>query len=189
MAVFSSRYARAFAQVAAASHLDISQAQQQLADFAATLGESRELREVLMNPSIAQEQKVRILDAIAGRLEFFPQVRNFIAVIIEHQRLAELNDILTDYASVADTQAGVLEAEIISAHALNEQDRRELEEQVAKKAGAKVRTTYLQDASLLGGVVVRIGSTVYDGSVKAQLAVLRQRLTGTQMVEAAPGLS
>lgn len=181
MAVFSSRYARAFGQVVTGARLDAAAAQQQLADFSATMSESRELREVLMNPSIAQEQKLRVLDAIAGRIGMSLQVRNFLAVITEHQRLADLNEILTDYATVADQDLGVIEAEITSASVLNEDDRRELEAQVSKKAGGQVRTTYLQDASLLGGVVVKIGSTVYDGSIRTQLIDLKQKMAGSQM--------
>ncbi len=176
------RYARAFSQVVVSAGLDAGAAQQQLADFAATLAESRPLREVLMDPSMAQEQKVRILDAVAGRIQMFPQVRNFLAVIIGHERLGELNDILLDYAGLADTQAGMVEAQITSAHDLDQDDRRELEAQVAKLAGGQVRAIYLQDASLLGGVVVKIGATVYDGSIKAQLAQMRQRLAGAQAV-------
>jgi F-type H+-transporting ATPase subunit delta len=68
------------------------------------------------------------------------------------------------------------EAEITSARPLNDQDRAELEAQVAKLAGGRVRATYLQDATLLGGAVVRIGSTVYDGSIRAQLQQLKQKL-------------
>ena len=178
MSVFSSRYARAFGQVITAAHVDSAAAQQQLADFDATLAGSRELREVLMNPSIAQEQKVRILDAISGRLKMFPQVRNFVAVMMAHQRLSDLAEILADYAIVADEQSGLVEAEVISAHPLNESDRAQLAEQVTRKAGGNARIAYSEDASLLGGVVVKIGSTVYDGSVKAQLIDLKQRLSG-----------
>ena len=181
MAATSSRYARAFGQVVAAMHLDAGAAQQQLADFAATLRESRVLREVLMDPSIPQEQKVRVLDGIAGKIGMFREVRNFVAVIVEHQRLEELGEILTEYSAVADAETGVVEAEITSAKSLNEDDRRELETQISKKAGGKVRTTYLEDPSLLGGVVVKIGSTVYDGSIRAQLNDLRRRLTGSQV--------
>ncbi len=182
MSVLSSRYARAFAQAAQAANLDHEAAQQQLADFAATLDGSRELREILMDPSISQDQKVRILDAIAGRIKMFPQVRNFIAVVMEHQRLAELGEILAEYRTVADAQTGMVEAEITSALALNEADRAELEAKVAKMAGGNVRATYRQDPTLLGGAVVKIGSTVYDGSVKAQLAELKQRLTAAQVL-------
>jgi F-type H+-transporting ATPase subunit delta len=176
MSVLSLRYAHAFASVAASSHLDIAAAEQQLDDFSGTLAGSRELREVLMNPSIANEQKLKVLDAIAGRIGMFPQVRNFIAVIMDHQRLDELDEILTEYHAVADDQTGLTEAEITSARPLNDQDRAELEVQVAKLAGGRIRTTYFQDASLLGGAVVHIGSTVYDGSIRTQLQQLKQKL-------------
>jgi F-type H+-transporting ATPase subunit delta len=176
MSVLSLRYAHAFASVAVSSHLDTTAAQQQLEDFSKTLAGSRELREVLMNPSIASEQKLKVLDAIAGRIGMFPQVRNFLAVIMHHQRLTELDEILAEYHAVADEQSHVAEAEITSAHPLNDQDRRELETHVTKLAGGRVRATYHQDATLLGGAVVRIGSTVYDGSIRAQLQQLKQRL-------------
>jgi F-type H+-transporting ATPase subunit delta len=176
MSVLSLRYAHAFASVAASSHLDVAAAQQQLSDFSGTLAGSRELREVLMNPSIANEQKLKVLDAIAGRIGMFPQVRNFIAVIMDHQRLDELDEILTEYHTVADDQSGLTEAEVTSARPLNDNDRAELEAQVQKLAGGRIRTTYSQDATLLGGAVVRIGSTVYDGSIRAQLQQLKQKL-------------
>jgi F-type H+-transporting ATPase subunit delta len=176
MSVLSLRYAHAFAAVAASTKLDVAAAQQQLNDFSATLAGSHDLREVLMNPSIPNEQKLKVLDAIAQRIGMFPQVRNFIAVIMDHQRLAELDEILTEYHAVADETSGLTEAEITSALPLNGQDRTELEAQVAKLAGGRVRTTYLQDATLLGGAVVRIGSTVYDGSIRGQLQQLKQKL-------------
>jgi F-type H+-transporting ATPase subunit delta len=176
MSVVSLRYAHAFASVAASSHLDANAAQQQLDDFAGTLAGSHQLREVLMNPSITTEQKLKVLDAIAARIGMFPQARNFIAVIMDHQRLHELSEILTEYRAVADEQSHMAEADITSAHPLNDQDRAELEAQVAKLAGGRVRATYHQDPTLLGGAVVRIGSTVYDGSIRAQLQQLKQKL-------------
>jgi F-type H+-transporting ATPase subunit delta len=176
MSVLSLRYAHAFASVAASSHLDAAAAQQQLDDFSGTLAGSRELREVLMNPSIATDQKLKVLDAIAGRIGMFPQVRNFLAVIMDHQRLDELAEILAEYHAVADEQSNMAEAEITSAHPLNDHDRKELEVEVAKLAGGRVRATYFQDSTLLGGAVVRIGSTVYDGSIRAQLQQLKQKL-------------
>ena len=176
MSVLSLRYAHAFASVATSSHLDATAVQQQLDDFSKTLAGSRELREVLMNPSIANEQKLKVLDAIAGRIGMFPQVRNFLAVIMDLQRLTELSEILAEYHAVADEQTNMAEAEITSARPLNDQDRAELEAQVSKLAGGRVRATYHQDATLLGGAVVRIGSKVYDGSIRAQLQQLKQKL-------------
>ncbi|HEV2711334.1 MAG TPA: ATP synthase F1 subunit delta [Edaphobacter sp.] len=176
MSAFTLRYAHAFASVAASKHLDANAAQQQLRDFSDTLAGSHELREVLMNPSIVNEQKLKVLDAIAGRIGMMGQVRNFLAVIMDHQRLAELDEILTGYHEIADEQSGLAEAEITSARPLNDEDRAELESQVAKVAGGRVRATYREDATLLGGAVVRIGSTVYDGSLRGQFQQLKQRL-------------
>ena len=176
MSVFAARYARAFAAVAEASHLDTVLARQQLRDFAETLAGSHDLRETLMNPSLPADGKLRVVDAIAARLGMAKPVRNFIAVIMGHQRLAELGEILSDYAVLADEQGGITQAQIISARSLNEEDRQQLEAEAARIAGGKVQTTYSEDASLLGGAVIRIGSTVYDGSIQAQLNELRHRL-------------
>jgi F-type H+-transporting ATPase subunit delta len=176
MSVIALRYAHAFASVVASQKLDAEAAQQQLGDFRATFEGSRELREVLSDPAIVREQKLKVLDAIAGKIGMVPQVRNFIAVIMDHDRLADLGEILDEYHAVADEEAGLSEAEIVSAHVLNEEDRSALEAQVAKLAGGRIRATYSEDASLLGGAVVRIGSTVYDGSIRAQLDRLKQRL-------------
>jgi F-type H+-transporting ATPase subunit delta len=129
-----------------------------------------------MNPSIANEQKLKVLDAIAVRIGMFPQVRNFLAVIMDHQRLDGLDEILTEYHAIANEQSNMAEAEITSARPLNEQDRVELESEVAKLAGGRVRATYREDATLLGGAVVRIGSKVYDGSIRTQLQQLKQKL-------------
>ncbi len=176
MSVVSLRYAHAFADVAASAHLDINATLQQLADFSGTLEGSHELREALANPSITADQKLKVLDAIAARIGMSRQVRNFIAVIMDHQRLHELKEIIEEYRTIADEQSLVAEAEITSAHPLNDQDRAELEAQVSKLAGGRVRATYHQDPTLLGGAVVRIGSTVYDGSIRAQFQQLKHKL-------------
>ena len=169
-------YARAFAEVAESAKLDVSAAQQQMVDFAGTLAGSRELREFLENPSIEMPAKLKVLDAIAKRIGMYLQVRNFIAVILEHQRLAELSEILSGYRELADEHAGAVEAKITSSRLLNAVDRAQLEAQIAKLAGARVRASYAEDAGLLGGAVVEIGSTIYDGSVRAQLLRLKQKL-------------
>jgi F-type H+-transporting ATPase subunit delta len=106
----------------------------------------------------------------------YREVRNFLAIVMDHQRLHELNGILTAYDQVADTDLGVTEAEVSTVHELNDEDREQLAAQVAKLAGTKVRIAYTLDAALLGGAVVKIGSTVYDGSVRTQLEQMKQAL-------------
>jgi F-type H+-transporting ATPase subunit delta len=176
MSVVALRYAHAFASVVAAQKIDADSAQQQLQDFRETFRGSRELREVLMDPAILREQKLKVLDAIAGKIGMASQVRNFVAVIMDHDRLSDLDEILDEYRAVADVEAGVAEAEIVSAHALSDEDRSALEAQVSRLAGGRVRATYREDPTLLGGAVLRIGSKVYDGSIRAQLEQMRQRL-------------
>jgi F-type H+-transporting ATPase subunit delta len=177
MAIVDSRYARAFASVVSSQRLDSKAAESQLNDFAATFADSPELREVLQDPSITENQKLKVIDAIATRIGMFPAVRNFVAVITHHDRLHELGDILAAYHELADEASDITEAEIVSAQPLDAGVRALLEQQVTKLAGGqRVRATYSEDASLLGGAVVRIGSTVYDGSVRAQLQTLKQRL-------------
>jgi F-type H+-transporting ATPase subunit delta len=162
--------------VAASARLDVAAAQRQMQDFATTLKDSRELREILENPSIPSEQKLAVVDGLAEKLGMMREVRNFVAVIMDHQRLNELDEIIALYDLVADQDSGVAEAEVTSAFDLNEEDRKQLEAQVAKLAGSKVRISYLQDKDLLGGAVVKIGSTVYDGSLRGQLQQLKQTL-------------
>ena len=174
--VFAPRYAHAFADVATKQGLDLVAARQQMKDFQELLDGSAELREVLTDPSIPGEQKLAVLDGIAARIGMMKEVRNFIAVIMDHQRLGELNVILAAYDQVADVEVGLTEAEVTSVHELVGDDRAALEAQVAKLAGTKVRISYKIDAALLGGAVVRIGSTVYDGSVRTQLEQMKQAL-------------
>jgi F-type H+-transporting ATPase subunit delta len=176
MASPAPRYARAFAEVVLADGLDAGSAQQQLRDFAETVAGSAELREFLVNPSVEMAQKLKVLDAIAGLIGMLAKVRNFLAVILEHQRLGDLAEILTAYGELADEDAGATEALITSARGLNAEDRAQLEAQIAKLAGGQVRASYAEDPSLLGGAVVRIGSTIYDGSVLTRLEQLKQRL-------------
>lgn len=177
MAVVDLRYARALAAVISDQKLDLIAAQGQLNSFANLLAESDELREVLQNPSIPEQQKLKVLDALAPRLGLSRPIRNFIALVTHHERLHELHDMITAYVNVADENSGIAEVEITTARPLDEANRRLLEQQAAKLAGEpRVQATYHEDPSLLGGAVVRVGSTVYDGSVRAQLEQMRQRL-------------
>jgi len=177
MAVVDLRYARALAAVISDQQLDLIAAQGQLSDFANLLAESAELREVLHNPSIPEPQKLKVLDAIAPRLGLSKPIRNFLALVTHHQRLDELPEMITAYANVADENSGIAEVEITTARPLDDANRRLLEQQVAKLAGEpRVQATYREDPALLGGAVLRLGSTVYDGSVRAQLEQMRQRL-------------
>ena len=177
MAAVDLRYARALAQVVAEQKLNVNDVEYQLTTFAGLLNDNAELREVLANPSIPEQQKLKVLDALAVRLRLSGAVRNFIAVVTHHDRLAELGDMVSSFHAIGDSEMQITEAEVVSAHPLDDSNRRLLEAQIARMTGGqRVKATYTQDASLLGGAVVKVGSTVYDGSVRAQLEQLKQRL-------------
>jgi F-type H+-transporting ATPase subunit delta len=180
MPVVDLRYARALDSVVTEHKLDRAAVQQQLSSFAATLNESAELREVLENPSIPEQQKLRLLDAIAGKLSLDKIVRNFIALVASHYRLNEFGEIQSAYAALVDEAGNVVEVEVVSASPLSDASKAQLESQIVKLAGSqKVHPTYTQDRALLGGAIIRIGSTVYDGSVRAQLQQLKQSLVAS----------
>lgn len=178
MATFTLRYARAFQQVAAAQNLNVDAVRSQLADFAGTFDDSRELREFLLNPSLPQADKLKVLDAVSARIGMDKPVRNFIAVLMDHERLHFLREITEEYGSLADEANGIHEVEITSAKTLSDDERNMLQWKAGELAGTNVRVQWTEDAALLGGAIIRLGSTVYDGSVRGQLQQLKQHLAG-----------
>jgi F-type H+-transporting ATPase subunit delta len=176
MAAIAAPYARAFADVVFEAHLNANDVNQQLNDFTAAWHESADLREVYLNPSFPTEQKVSILDKLNARLGMSVQVRNFIAVLIQHDRLNLLDEILEEYRREVNRRLGISEVYVTTARPLEADERQELEQKVATLTGTQVQATYHEDKSLLGGVIVRVGSTVYDGSIKGRLDRLKEQL-------------
>lgn len=177
MASFASRYARAFADVVFEAQLNAKEAQRQLDDFRAAWHESRPLREFFTDPSFPVEQKVSLLDKLNAKLRMSQQARNFIAVLIRNDRIAGLDDVLAELRREMNQRLNIAEAKVISARKLDDGERRELEKQIADLTGGAVDAHYEEDSSLIGGAVVQVGSTVYDGSVRGRLDRLREELT------------
>jgi F-type H+-transporting ATPase subunit delta len=171
-------YARAFADVVMTKSnlLDPARMLQELHGIEALLKESDPLRRVLENPSIPGDRKRAVLDAITQRLGTTRQVRNFVAVLTDNRRLPLFSEILKQVVQELDDRQGFAEAQVSSARQLSDPEKQMLEVEIAKMTGKKVRARYAQDASLLGGAVVQVGSTIYDGSVKGQLDRIREQL-------------
>ncbi len=174
MASVASTYSRAFADVVLADHLDVNRALSDLRSIASLLTQSSDLRRVWENPAIPADQKRRVLDVIAERNGISKQARNLVAVLIDHRRIHFLDPVITQLVKELDARLGFAEAEITTVRELVDTEKREFETQVGKLTGKKVRAHYAQDAALLGGAVVRVGSTIYDGSVKGQLERLKE---------------
>jgi F-type H+-transporting ATPase subunit delta len=176
MSLFAARYARAFAESVAASKLDPMAVSGQLDDFTSAWKESPELRQFFESPAFPPAQKVAFLDKLNEKLGLAPLVRNFLAVLIDHDRIGAVTEVIDAWRRDMDQRQGIFEAEIVSARKLDEDERRQLEAQVGQVAGGRVKANYREDTSLMGGAIVTIGSTVYDGSVRGRLDRLKEQL-------------
>jgi F-type H+-transporting ATPase subunit delta len=179
MASVTNTYARAFADVVIDRRLDAGKVLSEAQSLAGLVASSKELREVWEAPSIPAEQKRNLLDAIVAREKMSRELRNFIAVLIDHRRINFLAAVIKQFEHELNQRMGFAEAEITSARELADGERRALEAEVEKLIGRKVRAHYSQDASILGGATVKVGSTIYDGSVKGQLEKIREQLAGS----------
>ena len=112
MSAFASRYARAFADVVAQFHLGAPEVEKQLNDFLATWDDSQQLREVFGDPSVPADQKIAVLDAMKAKLNLAPQVRNFIAVLIEHGRISAVHEVVAEYKRELKQRMGIYQAEV-----------------------------------------------------------------------------
>ena len=176
MATVAITYARAFADVVTSAHLDGARTLAECQQIVALVKESKELREIWDAPSIPAAQKRAVLDALVERSAISRPVRNFLAVLIDKRRIRFLAEIVAQFAHELNQRLGFAEAEITTARDLSPEERSTLEADLARVTGKRIRARYAQDQTILGGAVARVGSTVYDGSVKGQLERIRQQL-------------
>lgn len=177
MAVFAARYATAFLDVMRAAKLEPNAIDRQLNDFLATWDGSAELRAFFVNPAIPAKQKVAILDKLNLKLGLQKQLRNLLAVLIDHGRIGNVKEVVESYRRQLQEKLGIRSAEIVTARELGHEEREALLAGIARLAdGGRIEPVFKLDRSILGGTVVRIGSTVYDGSVRGRLERLKEQL-------------
>jgi F-type H+-transporting ATPase subunit delta len=176
MAAFVARYACAFADVVTQEKLDTAALDQPFNDFLSTWDGSSELRELFSNPAVAAPQKVAILDKMNERLGLWKVQRNLLALLINNDRIGEVREVVAAYRAEMQERQGIRSVEIVTARELSEEDRAGLEAGVGKLAGAPIEASFTLDKTILGGTMVRIGSTVYDGSVRGRLERLKEAL-------------
>jgi F-type H+-transporting ATPase subunit delta len=177
MPAFVARYAEAFADVVTDAKLDTAAIDRQFSDFLATWEGSSELRTFFVNPAVPAPQKIAILDKLNARLGMQKELRNLVAVLTQNDRIGHVVEVAAAYRRILQRQLGIRPAEIVTARELSAGERSSLVAELAKLAGAKIDPSFKLDSSILGGAVVRIGSTVYDGSVRGRLNRLKEALT------------
>src|SRR5262245_57930824 len=179
MAAVAARYARAYADVVAERKMDPEKTIAELMQMATLVSSSHELHNVLSNPAVENKQKISLLDAIIKKMGGSKLLRNFVAVLIDHKRIGQIGEIAEQFKQQLNERMGIADAKVSSARELTASEKKLLEQRLAAVTGKIVRASYSEDASLLGGAVVRIGSTIYDGSVRGQLERLKLEIVGS----------
>ena len=174
MAVAHRVYAEALLQ-AAAEQGRLAEVREELGDFVAAIEASDELRSLLRNPQIEPHVKREALAAALDEAD--PLVRNFLLLLAEKGRIAEVEEIQRELERLVALQARVLELELTTAIELSDSEAARLVEQIEQASGRRVEATRSVDPDLIGGIVIQAGSQRLDASVRGRLDQLRQELT------------
>lgn len=169
------RYAAALADVAI-EQKNSQEVKSGLASFVDVFFESDDLRDFLESPGVETEAKRQVIEKIAERMGLPGAVRNFMWIVVDHRRTEMLRDIEAAFREELNARLNIAEAEVVSARSLSDAEKKELTSALERRTGKKIEARFREDKSLLGGAMVRVGSTVFDGSVREQLARLRQQL-------------
>ena len=148
----------------------------QLNDFAGAYAESAELRNFLASPAVTSKEKHAVAEKLSTRLGASKILRNFLFLLVDHHRTLMIPELAEAFSAVIRERQGIAEAEVTSAVELNDAQKKNLGQSLEKKTGKKIEAKFAVDKGLLGGVVVRIGDTVYDGSLRHRLNEMRAKL-------------
>ncbi len=179
MAAVAGRYARAFSEVIVEQKVDPQKAVVELNTVAELVSGSAALRTVFQNPAVERKQKLQLLDAIIKLIGGSKLLRNFVAVLIDQRRIGQIAEIAREFQQELNARLGIAEAKVLSARELAAGEKQLLESRLAAVSGKVIQASYAREASLIGGVLVRMGSTIYDGSVRGQLQRIKQDIAGS----------
>ena len=172
------RYAAALADVVIKTD-EISPVQSELKSWEELINSNDDLQTAFRNPAISHLNKEKVLESLIEKTKPTKTTANFLRVLLRNNRLTEIGEINERFAYVLEERSGAVSAQITSARELSEQEKAELQANLQKLTGKTINFNFTTDAQIIGGVVTRIGSTVYDGSVKTQLENLKQQMIGS----------
>lgn len=171
------RYASALADVVI-ERREEREVQEEIDLWASMIDSNPQLKEVFANPTVAYDQKRTVLEELISRSRVRETTASFLRVLLRNQRLAQLPEVAERFGHVLDERAGVVAAEITTARPIPEELKKALHDTLASATGRTVRLTFATDETIIGGLVARIGSTVFDGSVENNLERLAEGLVG-----------
>jgi len=176
-AVFA-RYARSLADVVFEKHVE-AEVTRDLLLYRDIFQAAPEVLEAFHSPAVARDAKARVLGELLARFPAGQITANFLHVLLEHNRIRYFQEILDRYTNTLNERKGIVSAQVTSATALSEREMTALRESLVRAVGGAVTLSVRTDQELLGGLVVQVGSTIYDGTIRRQLADMRQRLMGS----------
>jgi F-type H+-transporting ATPase subunit delta len=171
----ATRYAAALTDVALEQN-DANRVKRDLDSFVSAFAESADLRAFIESPGISHELKHKVIGELALRMDLVGAVRNFAFLVVDHHRTEMLGEIREAFQRELNARLGIAEAEVTSAREMSEEEREKLTAALERRTGKRIEARFHRNESLVGGTVVRVGSTVYDGSVREQLVRLREQL-------------
>lgn len=171
------RYASALADVVI-ERREEREVQSEIQSWASMIADNPQLKEVFANPTIIYDHKVALLEELLTRTRVRETTASFLRVLLRNQRLAQLPEIADRFSQVLDDRGGVVAAEITTARPIPEELKKALHDTLASATGRTVRLTFATDEAIIGGLVARIGSTIFDSSVESNLERLAAGLTG-----------
>ena len=171
------RYASALADVVL-ERGEAREVQEEMLVWEQMLQSSSNLQEVFRNPTIALDDKRGLLSKLIARAKPRPTTTNFLKVLLQNQRLTEIGEINRKFAEILDLRAGMVAAIVTTARTVPEAAQQQLYTKLLSLTGKKVRINFATDPNLIGGLVTRIGSTVYDGSVRNHLQMIKEKMAG-----------
>ncbi len=171
----ANRYAKALADVIMDRGQTLAVADEVKA-FTRLVEENPELRDVFASPVIALDRKKAVLNEVLARMQFKPTTNNFLQLLLTNQRLHHIDVVRASLMKELDERAGVVSADVTTARTLATTEQEHLLNQLQTATGKRVRVNFKIDPEIIGGVVTRVGSLIYDGSIKNQLALMKQQL-------------
>ncbi len=169
------RYARAFFRIAGEDGL-YEKYYLELTLFSSIIKESKDLKELLLNPVFGQDEKRAVVDSLLKKTDISNVTANFLRLLVDKRRIGILPDIESCYRKFMDDALKKIRVDVKTAFPLSAELSEKLQKRMEDLTGRKVEMAVTEDASLLGGIVVGVGDTLYDGSIKTQLHNVRNLL-------------
>ncbi len=160
------------------SDQDVERATGDLEAFASILEQLPDLGLLLDHPGLEIERRRAILEDALSKLRVHPVMARFLDLVLQNSRMREIPAIRASFARLRDARLNVTSAEVITALPIDETARKIWDDKLARLTGKKVKVNYRTDEAIIGGAVTRVGSVVYDGSLRKQLERIRGALLG-----------